>query len=475
MPLTNKYLRYSPEITLEIFTLVWDKLIKTGLKGSHSESVAKKYSNFKSLYSYLELSSDLSCFECYEECSEKLETTVQEILGYNPFVKDDFVLPEKWCIKTPRFSNAPKEIISWRVDTLQKGNWCNSGYLSNTGYHYDEIKPDYTEITFDQFKKYVLKEDFDWDLYETKSQPKQPLKQAVHCKTQEEWDFVLTKENKYGLQNNTFSIYKNETCLAIGGNYQDFNYFQMGGFQILSFQEWCGLNGYKMKSKCDFIVGNWYKINDCWYLKYKRKDIVDTNKIYISECIDSTFNHKYDNDFIVYLREQKTWCLASIEEIQQYLPDNHPDKITPAIQQVRDMQSGFKVGNWVIVLKESPGRNGKLNQLYKITGIYGNHITYSPRENIDIDKVKVRHATPEEINNHLISIRKIPAGEPLDTGIEPNKDGIFKYTTYSETTHVGKTSTISGPLKMILSIDDEELPMVNIIKTNSIKQLLNND
>ena len=30
-------------------------------------------------------------------------------------------------------------------------------------------------------------------------------------------------------------------------------------------------------------------------------------------------------------------------------------------------------------------------------------------------------------------------------------------------------------LKMILSIDDEELPMVSIIKTNSIKQLLKND
>ena len=38
-----------------------------------------------------------------------------------------------------------------------------------------------------------------------------------------------------------------------------------------------------------------------------------------------------------------------------------------------------------------------------------------------------RHATPEEINNHLISIEQIPAGEPLNTGIEPNKDGMFKY------------------------------------------------
>ena len=86
-----------------------------------------------------------------------------------------------------------------------------------------------------------------------------------------------------------------------------------------------------------------------------------------------------------------------------------------------------------------------------------------------------RHATPEEINNHLISIGQIPAGEPLNTGIEPNKDGMFKYTTYAGTIHAGKCSTVSGPLKMTLSIDDEELPIVSIIKTNSIKQLLNND
>ena len=36
-----------------------------------------------------------------------------------------------------------------------------------------------------------------------------------------------------------------------------------------------------------------------------------------------------------------------------------------------------------------------------------------------------------------------------------------------------KSGNTQSPPKMILSIDDEELPMVSIIKTNSIKQLLN--
>ena len=52
---------------------------------------------------------------------------------------------------------------------------------------------------------------------------------------------------------------------------------------------------------------------------------------------------------------------------------------------------------------------------------------------------------------------------------------MFKYTTGNSYDKDFSTSIVPGPLKMTLSIDDEELPMVNIIKTNSIKQLLNND
>ena len=48
---------------------------------------------------------------------------------------------------------------------------------------------------------------------------------------------------------------------------------------------------------------------------------------------------------------------------------------------------------------------------------------------------------------------------------------MFKYTTYAGTTYAGKCSTVSGPLKMTLSIDDEELPMVNIIKIKTVKNL----
>lgn len=86
-----------------------------------------------------------------------------------------------------------------------------------------------------------------------------------------------------------------------------------------------------------------------------------------------------------------------------------------------------------------------------------------------------RYATPEEINNHLISTGQIPSGEPIGVGIDPDKDGMFKYSTHNGSTFVGNCSTLTDKIpvkpKTILSIDDEELPMVNIIKTKTINLL----
>ena len=131
-----------------------------------------------------------------------------------------------------------------------------------------------------------------------------------------------------------------------------------------------------------------------------------------------------------------------IEEIQQYLPDGHPDKIK---------SNDFKVGDWVIAIGnineyENP-TIGKLNE-FSTERNYDSRVSfYENGKYVSIWANVIRHATPEEINNHLLSIGQISIGELLNT----------------------------NSLKMILSIDDEELPMVSIIKTNTVKQLLNND
>ena len=62
----------------------------------------------------------------------------------------------------------------------------------------------------------------------------------------------------------------------------------------------------------------------------------------------------------------------------------------------------------------------------------------------------------------------------LDYSSETVEIDIEEIQQYLPDDHPDKIKSTDS-LKMILSIDDEELPMVSIIKTNAVKQLLNND
>lgn len=244
-----------------------------------------------------------------------------------------------------------------------------------------------------------------------KEEIKQPSKQAVHCKTKEEWDFV---SDKIGYKFMTkFELRVSDTINPALQSCECKSFYERRGeYQLLSFQEWCDLNGYKMGNEVKFEVGDWVVLGgDHPYGGYSVGDLIQVEALEMDTFI---------------AKEKKS----------------------------NELNSGFSL---------------KLN----------------------------RHATPEEINNHLISIGQIPVGEPLNNGIKPNKDGMFKYKTVPGTSWSGgtiqnhleaiipttgncynkdfSTSYIPVKLKMTLSIDDEELPMVSIIKTNTIKQLLNND
>lgn len=149
-------------------------------------------------------------------------------------------LPDKWCIKVEA-NCLPVEIYHWRLDSGHCG-WFEEGYIDNTKY-FSKHKLPYTEITLDQFKKWVLKED---------------------------------------------------------------------------------------SNKPEFIVGKWYKTEAGSYVKYK-------------ETVDGLFKSSED---IMYSKSilcikpgsfgdiTNTFKEISLEEIQQYLPDGHPDLIskTPDIQ-----------------------------------------------------------------------------------------------------------------------------------------------
>ena len=85
----KRYLKYSPEITLEIFILVWNKLIELGYKSFSDYNVEKRYNQFKGHFSYFMTTEDHPHeFSCYSNRFPYTETTVEEILGYNPFIKE---------------------------------------------------------------------------------------------------------------------------------------------------------------------------------------------------------------------------------------------------------------------------------------------------------------------------------------------------------------------------------------------------
>ena len=94
---------------------------------------------------------------------KEVKDNINKLLN-NPIqkeIKDDFVLPEKWCILKNKesicnyFRNK-----TGRLYTLESKN---NEYIHHPDYRYDialsnNIEKGYTEITFEQFKKYVLKE-----------------------------------------------------------------------------------------------------------------------------------------------------------------------------------------------------------------------------------------------------------------------------------------------------------------------------
>ena len=154
----KKYLKYSPEITLEVFTLVWNRLIELGYKHYCNYSVDEAYNEFKGDYEYFTTTEDHpNEFNCYRNGIPFKETTVQEILGYDPFVKDDFVLPENWHVVVTEENQGV--LSKWRNCTLDVGKITGIYGTSKTKEHNPSTSRNGfgNEITFEQFQKYVLK------------------------------------------------------------------------------------------------------------------------------------------------------------------------------------------------------------------------------------------------------------------------------------------------------------------------------
>ena len=94
----------------------------------------------------------------YLECLEPIPTA------------KEFILPEKWCIRVKNEEDSTTTVKGLIIASfIQLGSWYREGFTLGVNYMYSdgtwsrELKKaglyNHTEITFEQFEKYVLKKD----------------------------------------------------------------------------------------------------------------------------------------------------------------------------------------------------------------------------------------------------------------------------------------------------------------------------
>ena len=110
--------------------------------------------------------------------------------------------------------------------------------------------------------------------------------------------------------------------------------------------------------KPKFEVGKWYKKKDCGYfIKYfGKKEHNSRYATLYSEFISSYGEYKSYPEGTVgvgYVDEDGWYELKDLSEIQQYLPDGHPDKIK--VQPEYIVGKWYRLGAWIAKFKELDG------------------------------------------------------------------------------------------------------------------------
>ena len=172
-------------------------------------------------------------------------------------------LPEIWYVKV---TEENKDILSkWRFgkDSLLK---LDTFHITGMYFSYDGKlekghNPEYKtklfgkEITFEQFKKWVLKENV-----------------VVHCTTQEEWDFVNSKlDSRFKSPSYIWKNYENESCKCFNNNeYSSLDFYKTKNSLIITFQEWCDkfnhVNPFVVEKKS--LIGRYVKVINNTYKKH---------------------------------------------------------------------------------------------------------------------------------------------------------------------------------------------------------------
>lgn len=226
-------------------------------------------------------------------------------------------LPEKWCVK---ITEENKDILTkWKTQnnsTVEKAGEYGSSYVNYKGLNCIG-KGDKTEITFEQFKKWVLKE-------ETKSLVGRYLKALKHRPIGTNYvkgDYIKIMED------NLKGSVKCEKNYTFG--WDSYNWVRCS---LVLMPEGFDPN---TETTTKFEVGKWYEFDNPYfkdkvYAKFLKEEIhIGGYYIWVfSEYIGCDKYMKFEG----FLDSNRcTKKLTDLSEIQQYLPDNHPDKVKSTI------------------------------------------------------------------------------------------------------------------------------------------------
>ena len=176
---------------------------------------------------------------------------------------------------------------------------------------------------------------------------------------------------------------------------------KQGAEKQLSLSELCTLIGYKQEVKVEdkWIVGKWYKAEDC-YIKYLYTDNQHSfNKVYGQTITSEYFRvNDYWASNTLEKIALKNGPLTDLSEIQKFLPANHPDLI-----QKSNTTKEFKVGDWVTLISNSAmscnsvGDTGKVTEICLDGDICRVKVLNKPEKDNNSYFKDIRKATPEEI------------------------------------------------------------------------------
>lgn len=233
-------------------------------------------------------------------------TDLSEIQEYLPdgHIDRQIQTNDKWLIEQAKRLYP----IGTKIYQLYAGGTLNKSHEISIQNHNFMIDSDGEVLYNAQYRLYTPIN----DTWATKVE-EQPKYEVVHCKTQEEWDFVIKTEKITKLNSKTFKQNEKECIVLKALKYQSdihtassHKWLSENNAKIYTFEEWCNNNGYNFESIKKSVEGH-------FYIKLKNQKELNEiikyfeNKGYINSNQKTVFGDKY---FIVYPEYRKFQLLA---------------------------------------------------------------------------------------------------------------------------------------------------------------------